>query len=56
MAGIAFVFIVRLKMSVNTSRAVGPRFFRWAYDMLSGPLAFEDPAFLMAILTIFGVN
>ena len=51
--GIEFDEIDRLKMAVSASSATGPRCFRWAYAMLSGPLALDEPAFLIAPLTMF---
>ena len=46
--GMALVFRDRLNMSDRAVSAVGRRWFRWALEMLSRLLVFEDPDYLMA--------
>lgn len=48
--GIWFVFSAVFMMLVRNVVAMGPRCFRWIMDMLSGPIAGEFLACLMAVV------
>ena len=54
MAGIVLWSQEWLKISVSLSIAIGPRCFKWRFEMLSGPVDFEFLAFLICVFSCVG--